>query len=123
MLSAWASFVLPLAQITTVPIVPVPAVIAPSVELVPESSSTMISEPSIIQELVIIAPVAARVCLEVNNVDLRTGLNQIFPVVASVMPGVPIGVQTTQINRLGWQWSVVFASGFEGLIPSGHVCH
>ena len=100
-LSAGASFVPPLAQITTVPIVAVPTVIAPSVELMPGSSPTMISEPSIIQELVIIAPVAARVCLEVNNVDLRTGLNQIFRVVVSVMLGVPIGFQTTQINRLG----------------------
>ena len=100
-LSTGASFVPPLAQITTVPIVAVPTVIAPLVELVPGSSPTMISDPSIIQELVIITPVAVRVFLEVNNIDLRTGPNQNFSVVASLMPGVPIGVQTTQINRLG----------------------
>ena len=122
-LSAGASFVPALAQITTVPIVAVPTVMAPSVELVPGSTPTVIAEPSIIQQSVIIAPVAARVCLEGNNVDLRTGPNQIFPVVASLMPGVPIGVQRTQINRLGQQWSFVFAGGFEGFIPSGHVCY
>jgi SH3-like domain-containing protein len=98
-------------------------VTAPSVELVPGSTPTVIAEPSIIQQSVIIAPVAARVCLEGNNVDLRTGPNQIFPVVASLMPGVPIGVQRTQINRLDQQWSFVFAGGFEGFIPSGHVCY
>jgi predicted component of type VI protein secretion system len=118
MLSAGASFVPALAQITTVP-----TVAAPSVEFVPGSTPTVIAEPAILQQSVIIAPVPARVCSEGNNVELRTGPNQIFPVVASLMPGVPLGVQRNQINRLGRQWSFVFAGGFEGFIPSGHVCY
>lgn len=96
---------------------------APAVELVPGSAPTVIVAPSIIQQPVIIDPVAAQVCSEGNNVELRTGPNQIFPVVASLMPGTPLSVQRTQINRLGREWSFVYTSGVQGFIPAGHVCY
>jgi len=44
-------------------------------------------------------------------------------VVASLSPGVPLAVQRNQVNGLGQDWSLVNAAGYEGFIPSGHVCY
>ena len=49
--------------------------------------------------------------------------NQNFAVVASLSPGVPLSVQRNQVNGLGQDWSLVNAGGYEGFIPTGHVCY
>ncbi|NBQ22636.1 MAG: hypothetical protein EBU30_13585 [Synechococcaceae bacterium WB6_3B_236] len=66
---------------------------------------------------------AARLCSPGDNVALRTGPNQNFAVLASLSPGVPLNVQRNQVNQIGQDWSLVVAAGFEGFIPTGHVCY
>jgi hypothetical protein len=36
---------------------------------------------------------------------------------------VPLNVQRNQVNQIGQDWSLVVAAGFEGFIPTGHVCY
>jgi|GEM_PF-5575744 len=89
-----------------------PVVVAPPAEVVPAGSSPLV-----------IAPAAARLCSPGDNVALRTGPNQNFAVLASLSPGVPLNVQRNQVNQIGQDWSLVVAAGFEGFIPTGHVCY
>ena len=94
------------------PTVVAPVVVAPPVEVVPATAPP-----------VVVAPASARLCSAGANVSLRTGPNQNFAVVASLSPGIPLSVQRNQVNELGQDWSLVNAGGYEGFIPSGHVCY
>lgn len=89
------------------PAVVAPVVSAPPVQVTPE----------------VLAPTNARLCSSGGDVALRTGPNQNFAVVASLSQGVPLAVQRNQVNALGQDWSLVNAAGYEGFIPSGHVCY
>jgi hypothetical protein len=91
------------------PVVVAPVVVAPPVQVTP-----VVVAPT---------PAGAQLCSRGGNVALRTGPNQNFAVVASLNPGVPLAVQRNQVNGLGQDWSLVNAGGFEGFIPSGHVCY
>ena len=92
----------------------------------------VVIDPTVVAPVVVAAPVqvtpevvpaSARLCSAGGNVALRTGPNQNFAVVASLSPGVPLAVQRNQVNGLGQDWSLVNAGGYEGFIPSGHVCY
>lgn len=99
------------------PTVVAPVVVAPPVQVTPEVVNPVVAP-------VVVAPVAARLCTNgSNNVSLRTGPNQNFAVVATLSPGVPLTVQRNQVNQLGQDWSLVNAGGYEGFIPSGHICY
>lgn len=98
------------------PTVVAPVVVAPPLQVTPEVVPAA-NVP------VVEAPASARLCSAGGNVDLRTGPNQNFAVVASLSPGVPLAVQRNQVNGLGQDWSLVNAGGYEGFIPSGHVCY
>lgn len=99
------------------PTVVAPVVVAPPVQVTPEVVNPVVAP-------VVAAPVAARLCTNgSNNVSLRTGPNQNFAVVATLSPGVPLTVQRNQVNQLGQDWSLVNAGGYEGFIPSGHICY
>ncbi|MFZ9560608.1 MAG: SH3 domain-containing protein [Vulcanococcus sp.] len=89
------------------PTVVAPVVVAPPVQVTPEVES----------------PSNAQLCSRGGNVALRTGPNQNFVLVASLSPGIPLVVQRNQVNELGQDWSLVNAGGYEGFIPSGHVCY
>jgi uncharacterized protein YraI len=79
--------------------------------------------------VVVVSPLVARaqqgpaqVCSAGQNVAMRAGPNQDFPVVASLIPGAPLAVRRTQVNALGQRWSLVDAAGYQGFIPAAHVC-
>jgi SH3-like domain-containing protein len=99
------------------PTVVAPVVVAPPVQVTPEVVNPVVAP-------VVAAPVAARLCTNGSkNVSLRTGPNQNFALVATLSPGVPLTVQRNQVNQLGQDWSLVNAGGYEGFIPSGHICY
>ena len=97
------------------PTVVAPVVVAPPVQVTPEVVAPAVA-PAVV-------PANAQLCSRGANVALRTGPNQNFAVVASLSPGVPLVVQRNQVNGLGQDWSLVNAGGYEGFIPSGHVCY
>ena len=94
------------------PTVVAPVVVAPPVQVAPVQVTPEV-----------VAPTNAQLCSRGGNVALRTGPNQNFAVVASLSPGVPLVVQRNQVNGLGQDWSLVNAGGYEGFIPSGHLCY
>jgi hypothetical protein len=100
------------------PTVVAPVVVAPPMEVAPPVEVVPATAPP-----VVVAPASARLCSAGANVSLRTGPNQNFAVVASLSPGIPLSVQRNQVNELGQDWSLVNAGGYEGFIPSGHVCY
>ncbi|MCP9774260.1 SH3 domain-containing protein [Cyanobium sp. WAJ14-Wanaka] len=65
---------------------------------------------------------AATICTNFQNVILRTGPNQNFAVEAVLANGTPINVLRNQLNGLGQAWSLVQVWGFQGFVPSGHIC-
>jgi hypothetical protein len=98
------------------PTVVAPVVVAPPLEVTPE----LVPSPNV---PVVAGPASATLCSAGGNVTLRNGPNQNFAVVASLSPGVPLAVERNQVNGLGQDWSLVNAAGYEGFIPSGHVCY
>ena len=104
------------------PVVIDPTVVAPVVVAPPVQVTPVVVNPG--GAPVVVAPAAARLCTNGSgNVSLRTGPNQNFAVVATLSPGVPLTVQRNQVNQLGQDWSLVNAGGYEGFIPSGHICY
>jgi len=104
------------------PVVIDPTVVAPVVVAPPLQVTTEVV-PATTPPVVVAPSAGARLCSAGGNVALRTGPNQNFAVVASLSPGVPLAVQRNQVNGLGQDWSLVNAAGYEGFIPSGHVCY
>jgi hypothetical protein len=99
------------------PMVVEPAVVAPVVVAPPAEVGFTDSAPFPTD------PAATRLCSASGNVAMRTGPNQNFAVLASLSPGVPLSLQRNQVNQIGQDWSLVGAAGFEGFIPTGHVCY
>jgi len=96
-----------------------PVVVAPPLTVVAPDPVVSNGEAT----LVVNGVAPAQICNAIQAVSLRTGPNQKFAVVATLTLGTPLTVLRNQVNALGQDWSLVTSAGYQGFIPTAHVCY
>lgn len=55
--------------------------------------------------------------------SLRAVPNQNFAAIATLTLGTPVAVLRNQVNELGQDWTLINAAGYQGFVPTGHICY